>query len=77
MRNIPEDRLQSLKRVQHLMSRKALEEEKVRTHLLLLSPIVLSELLPGPAFLPSEHNELPPGVAFMVRGPLYHRPILY
>lgn len=41
-------------------------EEEVNTSTLVefLSNIQLR--FPGPAFLPSEHDELPPGVAFMV-----------
>jgi division protein 1 len=33
-----------------------------------MSSVLVTNLLSqGPAFLPSEHDELPPGVAFMVR----------
>jgi hypothetical protein len=42
------------------------EEEKVGVSPLEIS-CVNSMCYPGPAFLPSEHDELPPGVAFMVR----------
>lgn len=31
------------------------------------TPVKSSRRRKGPAFLPSEHDELPPGVAFMVR----------
>jgi hypothetical protein len=32
---------------------------------------IYSTCYPGPVFLPSEHDELPPGVAFMVRYAYY------
>lgn len=31
-----------------------------------ISSLLFLSFVLGPAFLPSEHNELPPGVAFMV-----------
>jgi hypothetical protein len=42
------------------------EEEKVGVLPLDIISCVNPTCYPGPAFLPSEHDELPPGVAFMV-----------
>jgi division protein 1 len=41
-------------------------EEKVKQSSLRFLVYYYSTRYPGPAFLPSEHDELPPGVAFMV-----------
>lgn len=41
-------------------------EEEVKTSSLVNFPNDIQPRFPGPAFLPSEHDELPPGVAFMV-----------